>query len=263
MALSSFITSLPSWALLLLITLAGIVVAEGGVWLARRKIQKGTKEQMAPIGTFLGSMLGLLAFMLGFTFSITSSRFSDRKALVVEQAKALGTCYLRTGFLPEKQKLESRKILRAYVNILAREKKPSEIQKEIAEMEAMHDLLWNQTVSLGAEKMDPELRALYVTSVNDVIDIFGERKTVALVYRISGALWASMLLLFILCMFVVGYETGSYSFRRTFVTPIMASAFALIIALIANMDSTTGRQHFRVSQQPLVDVQKMVNQQSP
>lgn len=263
MNLLSLITTLPPWALFLLSTLAGVVAAEAGVWLARREARKGSKGQAAPIGTFLASMLGLLAFMLGFTFSITSSRFADRKALVVKQANALGTCYLRTGFLPDQQKLESRKILRDYVNLLVGVKTRPEIEKQIGTMEAMHDRLWAQTISLAGEKMDPQLRALYVTSVNDVIDIFGERKTVGLLYRISGTLWISIYLLFVLCMLVVGYETGSYSSRRTFVTPIMATAFALIIALIANMDSTTGVQHFKVSQEPLFDVQKMVTQQSP
>jgi hypothetical protein len=43
--------------------------------------------------------MGLLAFILAFTFSFTSSRLDIRKQLVLEEANAVGTAYLRAGAL--------------------------------------------------------------------------------------------------------------------------------------------------------------------
>ena len=255
---------MPPWALFLLTTIIGVLAAEVGIQLAQKRRQKESKKgEVASAGSLVGALLGLLAFMLAFTFSITASRFSDRKVLVVEQAKAIGTCYLRTSFLPERQKQESRKLLREYTDRLVQMKSYSDLEKDIARMEAIHILIWNQTASLAQEKMDSELRALYVTSVNEVIDIFGERKTVTLVFRIPAALWTALFLLYLLSMFVVGYEIGSYGRRIKLDTPIMAAAFALVVILIADMDSIKGARRFRISWQPLIETRQSMNDSIP
>jgi hypothetical protein len=61
-------------------------------------------------------------------------------------------------------------------------------------------------------------------------------------------------------MFILGYEFSSHKRPRFLDTPLIAAAFALIVALIADMDSTKRVGNFRVSQQPLIEVQKMVHQ---
>src|SRR5689334_4742184 len=99
MGIGKYITDLPSWALFLILLAVGILVSEVGSLVARNRVKKGIKEPETSIGTAVAAMLGLLAFMLGFIFSITASRYSERKALVVQQANAIGTCYLRTSLI--------------------------------------------------------------------------------------------------------------------------------------------------------------------
>ncbi|ANE53172.1 hypothetical protein [Flavisolibacter tropicus] len=263
MDVATYITTLPSLVLFLLTVAIGELAAEAGHWVAKRKTKDATNEGAPSLGSLVGAMLGLLAFMLGFTFSITSSRFANRKELMVAQSNALGTCYLRTSFLPEKQKEETRKLLREYVDILVKMKNHKDVMQGVVRLDELHLLIWNQAASLAREDMDSELRMLYVTSLNEVIDIFGERKTVVLVFRIPSVLWTSLFLLYSISMFVVGYETGSFRIRRVMATPLMVSAFALIVTLIANMDSTKSEQRFRVSQQPLIELQQMMQQNIP
>src|SRR5689334_11306396 len=117
MNIAMLTTEWPAWALFLFIVAIGIGIAELGSFVTRRR-EKEEKEKAPAVGTLVGALLGLLAFMLGFTFSITSSRFSERKHLVVDQAKAIGTAYLRTSLLPEKQKLETRRLFKEYVDLL-------------------------------------------------------------------------------------------------------------------------------------------------
>ena len=52
-------------------------------------------------GAVVGGMLGLMAFMMAFTIGIVISQHGDRKAMVVEEANAIGTAWLRAGFLEE------------------------------------------------------------------------------------------------------------------------------------------------------------------
>lgn len=255
--MATLTTVLPYWVLFLFTFAIGIAASELGSWITRRR-EKDEKEKSSAVGTLVGALLGLLAFMLGFTFSITSSRFSERKHLVVDQAKAIGTCYLRTSLLPEKQKQETRRLFKEYVDLLIGTSKNADIEKNVPIMENLQTQIWKQASSLQNENMDSPLRSLYVSSVNEVIDIFGERKAVVSVFKIPALIWLALLLLYLLSMFVVGAEMGSNKSRRTLNLPIMTAAFAIIVVLIAEMDSTTRINQFKVSQQPLIDVQQMI-----
>jgi hypothetical protein len=258
--MATFITSSPSWVLFILTLCIGLASAEAGVLLVKRREKKGIKDKEGPVGSLMGALLALLAFMLGFTFSITASRYSERKHLVVDQAKAIGTCYLRTSLIPEKQKLETRKLLNQYINLLVDAANAPVIEKNNARIEALQIEIWKQTASLKDEDMDSPLRSLYVSSVNQVIDVFGERKAVVLTFRIPSAIWAALLMLYIFCLFVVGLEVSSYKNRRSLNVPIMTAAFSLIVVLIAAMDASRKKGHFTVSQEPLIEIQEMIRE---
>jgi hypothetical protein len=54
----------------------------------------------AHINTIAASLLGILALLLGFTFSLSLQPFDSRSAAVVDEANAIGTAYLRAQLLP-------------------------------------------------------------------------------------------------------------------------------------------------------------------
>ena len=62
----------------------------------------------APVGAIVGAILGLLAFLLAFTFGMAASRFETRRELVLDEANAIGTTYLRAALLPEPHRVEVR-----------------------------------------------------------------------------------------------------------------------------------------------------------
>src|SRR4051812_29267861 len=47
------------------------------------------------------SVFELVALILGFTYAMTSNRFDDRQRLVLDEANAIGACYLRAGMLSD------------------------------------------------------------------------------------------------------------------------------------------------------------------
>jgi len=51
-------------------------------------------------GVILSATLTLLAFIVGFRFSMASGRLDQRKNLEESEANAIGTEYVRAGFLP-------------------------------------------------------------------------------------------------------------------------------------------------------------------
>ena len=72
-------------------------------------------EQEGPTGVLVGSILALLAFLLAVTMGVAADRFDARRALVLAEANAIGTTYLRAGYLPEPASGQARELLRQYV----------------------------------------------------------------------------------------------------------------------------------------------------
>jgi hypothetical protein len=62
----------------------------------------------------LGATLGLWAFLLAFVVGMATTRFEERRSLVVQEANSIGTTFLRAGFLPEPYASRSRELLREY-----------------------------------------------------------------------------------------------------------------------------------------------------
>lgn len=76
-----------------------------------RKLRRSDENTVEDLGAINGTLLGLLALLLAFTFGMSNSRFDARRGLVIEEANAIGTVILRTDILPD----SIRKVLRAHL----------------------------------------------------------------------------------------------------------------------------------------------------
>ena len=76
--------------------------------------------EKAPATAIMGSTLGLLAFMLAFTFGMSGTRFDARKQLVLDEASAVLRAYQRAQLLPEPQRSECSRLLQEYVELRVR-----------------------------------------------------------------------------------------------------------------------------------------------
>jgi hypothetical protein len=97
--------------------LLGLFLAlEGGYRLGRRRAAAGGDAPgSGQIGAIQGATLGLLGLLLGFSFAGAAGRFSERQNLIVQEANAIGTAYLRADMLPEPHASRLRQILAEYV----------------------------------------------------------------------------------------------------------------------------------------------------
>ena len=90
--------ALPLWALYIITIAIVLLSAEAGWRLGNYRRQRPDHEEEAPVGAVVGATIGLLAFLLAFTFGMAASRYDTRKQLVLQEANAIGTTYLRGGF---------------------------------------------------------------------------------------------------------------------------------------------------------------------
>ena len=62
------------------------------------------------------AMLGLLGLLLGFTLSMAIGRWDERQIIIVNESNAIGTLWLRAGFLEAPVRDELRKTLESYTD---------------------------------------------------------------------------------------------------------------------------------------------------
>lgn len=262
MDFNEWIDRSPLWFIFVFTMALCLVSTELGTRIAAMDLKRTfAKEPDAPLGSQVGALLGLLAFILAFTFGIGSSRFDARRQLVLQESNAVGTTYLRAGMLPATQRSEVRQLLREYVDARLAVKSTN-LRETLKTSEAIQTRLWSQAESLVATDMDSEVRSLFIRSLNEMIDLHQSRKTVGTQYRIPGSVWLVVYLLTVLSMLEMGYQVGITGVKRLRGTPVLAAAFSLVILLVADVDRP-GEGMIRVSQQPIADVRDMMLQNQP
>ena len=112
---AQFLDPIPVVGVFLAIVAISLVVYEAGYRLGRWWQRRTPDHKEGPTGMLVGSVLGLLAFLLAVTMSMASDRFDTRRALVLEETNSIGTTYLRAGFLDEPYAGDIRELLREYV----------------------------------------------------------------------------------------------------------------------------------------------------
>ena|SRR5215813_1857405 len=248
---------LPLWALFLVTVGIALASVEAGNRIARGRRQRAEEKKEAPPAGMVGATLGLLAFMLAFTFGMASSRFDGRRQLVLSEVNAISTAYLRAGLLPEPMRTESRSLLRQYVDVRIEGAQPEKTSQAISKSKELQKLLWAQAVAM-TEKERSAITSLFIQSLNSVIETHTARVT-ALQNRIPAAIWIGLYLLAILAMSALGYQEGAASDRRSLASFALVLAFSSVLVLIANLDRP-GKGLLQVSQQSMVELQQSMSQ---
>ena len=219
------------------------------------------REMDAPVATMVTASLGLLAFMLAFTFGMASSRFDDRRHLVLEEANAIGTAYLRAGLLAERTG-EIRGLLRDYLDMRLDAVRTGAVAAAIKQSEVFHEQLWAEAVSAARLNPDSPIVSLFIESLNDVIDLHEQRITSGLRTRIPGSIWIGLFTVASLSLGAMGYQIGLASSRRSLVIAAVAVTFSTVIWLIADLDRPQDGA-LTVSQQALVDARQAMDPRVP
>lgn len=229
-----------------------------GIW-RRKHMPEGEKT---PATAIQGSTLGLLAFMLAFTFGMSGSRFDARKQLVMDEASAVLRAYQRAQFLPEPQKGECSRLLRDYVELRAgiAGRNVSELQEAISRSEGIQDALWKQATSL-ADRPGPSL-SIFIQALSELTDLQIKRVRAAVWNRIPPTVVLTLYGIAFLALTAMGYGAGLAESRTTIPSVMLILTFSAIIVLIVDLERPR-QQLFEVSQQPMADVARRIQSFQP
>ena len=237
----------PLWALLIGIVLIVLLSGEVGFRVGRLRARRA-HEMETPVGEMVAATLGLLAFILGFTFGLAATRYDAKRQLLVDEANAVGTTYLRAEMLPE-QRDEIRALLREYVDVRIESVVPGKLAEGVRRSEALQTRLWQLTVPIAIKHPNSIIVGLFVQSLNEVIDLHTKRLT-AVRNRIPFAIWAALYGISIFSFAAMGYHSGLTGTTRSLVIIAVAFTFSVVIVLIADLDRSQ-EGVLRVSQEAL------------
>jgi hypothetical protein len=248
----------PLWALFLATCALTWLALEGGYRFGKWRRAHAAEEKESSVGAMVAAILGLLAFMLAFTFGLAATRFDARRQAVLEEANAIGTTYLRARLLPEPQRNEVAKLLREYVDVRVRGVKEGNVVEASARSEELQELIWSEAVTVAEKNSGSIMTGLFVQSLNEMIDLHAKRILVGMRSRIPLSIWAGLFLLALLSLTAVGYHAGLAATRRSPAMLGMIIAFAGVLFLIADLDR--GHEGFlTVSQQAMIDLQRSMH----
>jgi hypothetical protein len=202
------IDSIPIYLLFLGTILVVLISIEAGYKFGIVVHRKMQREKESPATAIAASTLSLLAFILAFTFQIVFSRYDNKKQLVYDEANAIGTAWLRCDFLPDSERNTATRLLRNYTDLRLMAARAPETQAPTALRESakIQQQLWSIAVLNGRRDPNSHLGALFVESMNAVIDLHTLRLSVGLEDRIPAGIWLVLFELIILAMVSLGYQ---------------------------------------------------------
>ncbi|RKH42091.1 hypothetical protein D7X12_16670 [Corallococcus sicarius] len=200
------------------------------------------------------AMLGLVALLLAFAFSMAEDRFTLRRELVTKEANAIGTYYLRAGFLPEPTRGEMRTRLRRYIDLrleaYAAASDPPHFTRLLEESAQLHAELWSRLDAV-APQLPTGVLILTTQALNEMIDVSAERLSAAR-NQIPDTIFVLLLIGILGSGLLLGYRPETHA-RGWFLWGIFALLTTAVMFTLLDLD-VPNRGRIRTSQRPLEDL---------
>jgi hypothetical protein len=237
--------------------------AAGFALRARREARgAGAGAENGEEGYFVSAVLGLLALLLGFTFSMAIDRYDARRLRVLDEANAIGTTYLRAQLLQEPHRTRISSLLLDYTEnrVALAHASPDEAGRRLlARNDQLITDLWSATVPAFDSIRNIDFSSAFLDSMNNVIDLDAARKAARRARVPSEVLWV-LFFYFVVTAGVLGYVLSGNRGRMT--AGFMLLLLALSLALVIDIDRPTSGGIIE-SQAPMEDLLNTLEQQPP
>jgi hypothetical protein len=259
---SEFFYGFPSGGIALAILALTAIAMEAGFRAGRRASAGTTETARSQVQAIQGSLLGVLALMLGFTFAIALERFNSRSEALVHEANAIGTAYLRSALLPDGPRAAAGAVFAAYADTRAKTitltwERRAERGSLNAEAQRLQGVLWAQATEAGRVSSSSAITGLYLQSLNEMFDAHA-----SLMAQVNRHVPLLVLLLlfsaFVISGGLIGYTTGLANYRAPAATFVMIALVVLLMFMIMDLDRPR-RGIIEVSPQALLDAKAAID----
>lgn len=209
----------------------------------------------ANVTTLEAAMLGLLALMISFTFSMALARYDARRDAALTEATAIGTAALRAGLLPAPHAAESLELLRAYVqlrlDLVGKSPTREELDAIVARSNEIQEALWREVEAATAKDKTIVPTGIYIQALNQTFDD-QEKRLTALRNRVPNIVLLALYGIALVAIGFSGYASGIEGRRWRLPVYVMGTLVAAVILLIQDIDRPAAG-FIAVSQQPMLD----------
>ena len=226
-----------------------------------RFVQDRTDKEVKTLtGSLQASVLGLLALLLGFSFSMAMQRYDSRSQAVIDEANAIGTAMLRIELLPEKYQQQVAAAFERYIDLrvtiatidLTKREQRDAYQKQTSDVQAQ---LWSLAVSAADEDPRPVTTGAFINSLNNAIDSQGKRNAL-LQMHVPEPVLILLFVVFIASGGILGYSSGLNGKRIVAPTAFVSFLIVLIVFIIIDLDRPK-RGLIQVNQAVMYELKEM------
>lgn len=250
----SWLGSLPltviALAILAALTVAATIGYRGHVWL----LQRAGETESESHDYLFSAVLGLLALLLGFTFSLALNRHEDRRNLVVQEANALDTAWLRAQILEPPDKAAISQLLRAYLDARLDWSETDSAGDSRVRTEVLRQRLWAATSQAVRAEPNAQLTRALMDPMNQSFDLASARSAAGAAH-VPDRVLTVLLLYAVLAAAMLGYTAAAKGKPQRIATLCVLVAMTLALIMILDIDRPRSGA-IQVSQQPLEELKQ-------
>ena len=240
------IEKIPLWGILLMTFAFVWGMTEFGHFTGAHRSRTRVSDDEQRINVMTGANLGLMGFILVFSFNGAAGHHGERKRLVLEEVNAIETAHLRSSLVDPAVGKPIQALLEQYVALRVSAAPGGEtpdnrdsLLSMIEQTEELQLRMWRHIEQLAGQQDFGPRESLLVDAINEVYDIHGLRVYAVLNSRVPISIWAMLYMVLSLAMFGMGYYTGMNGRRSPISRAALTLSVSMVMTLIADLDRPT------------------------
>jgi hypothetical protein len=211
---------------------------EIGYRIGRRADRDGDGHE--GLGSMEGAIFALFGLLLAFAFSGATSRLDARRQLIVQEANALGTAYLRLDVVPPSAQPELRRLFREYLEARFHAYDAGAdletVERFIAQATQLQQQIWTRAVAASHIDDTQNTVRIVLPAINDMIDVTTDR-IVAARTSIPGLVLGLLLIMALVSALTAGYAKAKRKRRSLLHDVLYAIAVAATVYVVLDIDN--------------------------
>jgi hypothetical protein len=206
------------------------------------------------------SAYALLGLLLAFSFAGATNRLENKRQVVLDEANAIGTAYLRVDLLPEQAqppiRRQFKRMIDARLASYEHRQDTAQVERDLADMARAQEQIWAMTVAASTGSSSTSF--LVIPPLNSMIDLATSRR-VALQYHLPGLILGLLIGASILSGLLAGYSMSKRMRRSWFHVFAYALLLAMTVYTVLDLDQARfGLINIDVSYQPLIELRNTI-----
>lgn len=217
------------------------LASEIGFRAGRRAHPRKNDAVSSEVGVARATTFAILGLLVAFTVSMAEERFSHRRRLIIDEANAIGTTYLRSQYLLEPHPGELAPLFRRYVDarvaFYAAGADIGAVERETARTDRLQHEIWAHAIEVVRE--DPSrsaTNAAFVQSLNEMIDL-EDARFAALSMHVPITVLVLVVLVGLLACATNGYACGLTGRRAWASVAMLPLLVGIATSVVIDLDS--------------------------